>query len=372
MSAQYDHLLQLLEQAPVMGVFHSLLPMALPPEILTVNSAQAFSEAMDALEPTSEHPVLINEYDARFSDRFLTTHFPDLPPINILNRFLPGRMSKPLSILTHTDIATRISKDALTRGYQTVILLLVDGLSYDETREWAHEVEPCLVNGPSITFARTESDRIAGDVGFARIVGKPPLASRLHAAGLEHSRGYSYWDRAQNDVSEYLFQGVPLQRVQSISEAMKTLWKEDITGLYVQIVREGTDGIAHRRREVRPSEVKATVAAIYEDLQTLVRLLRERQVRGAVYLTSDHGMLWKQEHDFERLPAHGTDHPRYTLQPPPGSVRDKVTPVEAGNRTYFLYHYPYLGRRIRANDSGIHGGVSYQESIVPFVHLEVL
>ena len=38
---------------------------------------------------------------------------------------------------------------------------------------------------------------------------------------------------------------------------------------------------------------------------------------------------------------------------------------------YYLYHYPYLGSRIRANDSGVHGGLSYWESIVPFVRAEV-
>ena len=50
---------------------------------------------------------------------------------------------------------------------------------------------------------------------------------------------------------------------------------------------------------------------------------------------------------------------------------DRASPITAADRTYYLYHSPYIGRRVRSNDSGIHGGLSYHESIVPFVRLEV-
>lgn len=369
MDRSTNHLLDLLARAPVMGSFHPLLPLALPVDIVIADSAQVVAEAMDTLEPHEACPILINEYDVRYTDRFLVESSTGLPLVESVNVHLPKRIFTRMPIMRQADIAPRITRDTLLRGYQVVIVILVDGLSYDDTRQWKLDVEPCLVDGPSITFARTKSGQVAADVGFPRIVGNPPLARQLQTVGLRHSRGYTYWNREENEVTEYLFRGMPVQRVQSIGEAIETLHNERLQGLYIQIVREGTDGLAHRRREVRSAEVESTTATIHDDLQALARLLTEKELKGAVYLTSDHGMLWKQEHDFHLLSSEGAASPRYAFECP--TEPDCATQIVAAERTYYLYHYPYIGRRVRSNDSGLHGGLSYDESVVPFVRLEV-
>lgn len=364
-----EPLLKQLSIAPVMGHFHSLWSLCLPPDVTIVRSAEKVAEQLDSRERHEEHPILITEYDPAFADRFLSHHLPDCPPPDLINRMLPLRVNAKLPLLKHKEVGKRIVSDMQRRGYETVILLLVDGLCYDDTRHWPHSVIPCLITGPSITYAQTDQEAIVPDVGFPAIVGHLSIARQLARVGLPHSRGYSYWEREQNDVSDFLFSGMPLQRVTGLSQALSLLRPINLQGLYIQIVREGTDGLAHRRREVKASEVEATIKAILEDFQQLVGLVAENGRRAAVYLVSDHGILWKYQHTFVRLPDENSVHARYTWQRPFDSTC--ATPMPTGSGACYSYHYPFIGRQIPANDSGTHGGLSYWESIVPFVHVEV-
>jgi len=355
--------------APVMGQFHPLWSLCLSPDVIIARSAKKVAEQLDGRERHEERPILITEYDPAFADRFLSHHLPDCPPANLINRMLPLRVNARKPLLTHKEIGKRIISDTQRQGYETVVLLLVDGLCYDDARYWPHPVMPCLITGPSITYSQTNQQEIVPDVGFPAIVGQLSIARQLARVGLSHSRGYSYWEREQNDVSEFLFSGMPLQRVTGINQALTLLRTINLQGLYIQIVREGTDGLAHRRREVKASEVEATIKAILEDFQQLVGLVAENGRRAAVYLVSDHGILWKYQHAFVRLPDENSTHARYTWERPFDS--SCATPIPTGNGACYLYHYPFIGRQIPANDSGTHGGLSYWESIVPFVHVEV-
>lgn len=364
-----DFLLKQLNIAPVMGQFHPLWLLCLPPDVMIARSAKKVAEQLDAHDRHEERPILITQYAPAFAERFLTYHLPDCPPAELVNRVLPLRINTEHQFLTHKAIGQRIVRDTRQRAYETVILLLVDGLSYDDTRHWPHPVTACLIDAPTITFARTNNGAIVPDVGFPAIVGKLSIARHLTQVGLPHSRGYSYWEREQNDVSSFLFSGMPLQRVQGINEAISLLRQTNLRGTYVQIVREGTDGLAHRRREVTFTEVGATVDAILDDLQELVSLLAENGRPAAVYLVADHGILWKHQHAFQRLPSENSAHARYSWERPfDTSYASQLT---TSNGSCYLYHYPYTGRQIPTNDSGTHGGLSYWESIVPFVHVEV-
>ncbi|MBE2199248.1 MAG: hypothetical protein IAE79_11610 [Anaerolinea sp.] len=362
-------LLKQLNIAPVMGQFHPLWSLCFPPDVVIAHSAKQVAEQLDGRERHEEKPILITEYNPAFADRFLSHHLPDCPPADLINRMLPLRMNARQPILTHKEIGKCIVSDTQRQGYETVILLLVDGLCYDDTRHWSHPVTPCLIAGPSITFAQTNQEAIVRDVGFPGIVGQLPIARQLAQVGLPRSRGYSYWEREKNDVSEFLFSGMPLQRVSGINTALTLLRDINLQGLYIQIVREGTDGLAHRRREVTAPEVEATVKAIWEDFQQLVELVAENGRRAAIYLVSDHGILWKYQHAFVRLPDENSAHARYTWERP--FDPSCATLIPTGNGACYLYHYPFIGRQIPANDSGTHGGLSYWESIVPFVHVEV-
>ena len=364
-----ESLLKQLDIAPVMGQFHPLWSLCLPPNVIIARSAKKVAEQLDGRERHEERPILITEYTPAFAERFSTYHLRDCPPAELMNRVLPLRVNTEHYLLTHKAIGQRIISDTRQHAYETVILILVDGLSYDDARQWPHPVTPCLIDAPTITFARSNSDKILPDVGFPAIIGKSSIARHLAQVGLPHSRGYSYWEREQNDVSSFLFSGMPLQRVRGITEAISLLRQTNLRGTYVQIVREGTDGLAHRRREVTSAEVGATVDAVLDDLQELVSLLVENGRPAALYLVSDHGILWKHQHALQRLPDENSAHVRYSWERPLDSA--SASPIPTSNGSCYLYHYPFIGRQIPANDSGTHGGLSYWESIVPFVHVEV-
>jgi hypothetical protein len=364
-----ESLLKQLDIAPVMGHLHPLWSLCLPAGVEVAASAQAVAERLDSRERHAERPILINNYAPAFADRFLTHHLPESPPAELINRALPLRVSTKHHLLTHRAVGQRIIDDTRQQGYETVILMLVDGLSYEDARHWPHHPIPCLIAGPSITFARTTDGAILPDIGFPAIVGDFSIARQLAEAGIPHSRGYSYWERGQNDVSAFLFSGMPLTKVGGISEALALLQESDLPGMFVQLVREGTDGLAHSRREVTTVEIQATVNAILDDFRQLIALVTESKRKGAVYLVSDHGVLWKHQHTLERLPGENSTHVRYTWERPLDPSSTSV--FQTSNGPCYLYHYPYIGRQLRANDSGTHGGLSYWESIVPFVHVEV-
>lgn len=363
-----DDLPRRLALAPLMARVHPLLPLCLPPETEVMADARPLAVQLDAVAAHPVRPVLITPPDPAYADRFPTADLSAPPPAEAVNAGLPHRLAAARALLTHRRVAERIAADAAARDYRCVVLLLVDGLSYEDTRHWPEAPEPVFIDGPTITFARA-ADGVLRDVGFPAIVGYPPLAQRLNGLGLGRARGYSYWDRGQNDVSAALFEGMPLRRVGALAEALAHLEAEPLDGLYAQIVRIGTDGLAHGRREVSPREVETTVAAVRADLLRLADLLERRGVGGAVYLTADHGILWKRDHDLRLCPDHPAGHPRYAVGTPAGDA--PLTSFATGGPTFSLYHYPYLGLNPRANDAGVHGGLSYWESIVPFVRIEV-
>lgn len=359
--------------APVMGRYHPLVPLCLQKNVQIISDPLSVLEALDGLEPHAEQPILINQFVAQYQHRFLVQDCLTIPPAEMMNQALPRRIPEARQwLLTHHQVANRIVRDVQERHYQTVILLLVDGLSYADVQHWPATVEPCFIDGPSITFSRTPTGQIDPQVGFPAIVGQPPLARQLMGVGLSRSRGYSYWERGQNEVSAHLFAGLPLEKVTGLQQAIEQMFDMNLKGMYIQLLREGLDGLAHSRREVSQPEIEAVVTSIQTDLQQLVTILRQQNHRGAVYLVADHGLLWKQQHDWAPLSETAEvglrQHPRYLTSPQSlPHTSQFVTQLQ----TFQLCHYGYFDRQIRANDSGVHGGLSYQESIVPFVRLEV-
>jgi len=317
-------------------------------------------------------PIWLTDVQPELADRFLQADASSPPAPEDLNPALPGRLEFARHhILTHRTVADRIVEDSALRRYRTVVLLLVDGLGYHDTVSWPEYVEPCLVDGPSITYYRIKgSGDIVPEVGFPGIVGTPRLARRLIDAGLSHSYGFSYWSREQNDVSQFLFEGIPVTRVVSFSEVLSVIRNINLEQTYVQVVREGLDGVAHRRREVTTADVDAAVQAIRADVLSLFDELQTRPRPIAVYLTADHGILWKAQHSLEMLQTENRAHPRYATTAP--HEQDKSTRFAFDKQTFYLYHYPYIGAPIRRNDSGVHGGLSAQESLVPFIRWELL
>ncbi|MBN2393033.1 MAG: hypothetical protein JXR84_20055 [Anaerolineae bacterium] len=367
----FMRLLQALQRGPVMTEISPLALLCLPPEIDIASDAETLVERLDILEPHSERPILIPCIDTRYRHRFQVLNESLTYTPEAANEMLPRRLADARRLLlTHQRVAERIVSDTIQRGYCVVALLLVDGLSYEDARHWPEAPEPCLIDGPSITYNLTDQDEIVPTVGFPGIVGAPTLARRLVDVGVPHSTGFSYWRRERNEVSAYLFEGVPLTRVAGITTALETLEQQSLEGTYVQLVREGLDGLAHSRREVTPREIEAAVEAIHDNYRRLIEVVAATELPGVVYLTADHGILWKAQHpDLRLVEELHSAHPRY--QRGGGALSDYGVELSLTGQMYTLYRYPYLGATIHANDSGVHGGLSYWESLVPFVRVEV-
>ena len=364
-------LLRALQRGPVMSDMSTLALLCLPPEVVIAPDAETLLEQLDTLNLHSEQPTLIPRVDTRYQHRFQVLNQPLAYTPASFNQMLPLRLADARHwLLTHQRVAERIVADTIQRGYRAVALMLVDGLSYEDVKSWPEIPEPCLIDGPSITYSLTAQDDIVPGVGFPGIIGQPPLARRLVDTGIPHSTGFSYWQRERNEVSAYLFDGIPLTRVTSISTALDALSQQSLEGTYAQLLREGLDGLAHSRREVTPREIEATVKAIHEDYRRLIDVLAAAELPGAVYLTADHGILWKAQHpDLQSVEGLRSTHPRYQIGS--SAAAEYGVQFSQAGQTYTLYRYPYLGAAIRSNDSGVHGGLSYWESLVPFVRVEV-
>jgi hypothetical protein len=172
-------------------------------------------------------------------------------------------------------------------------------------------------------------------------------------------------------ISDYLFKQIPTHRVANFEAILAELrlytFKQPT---YIQIMREGLDGLAHSKREVSRAEIDGAILAIRQDIERLMHVLGKQKRKVCLYLVADHGILWKTEHDWKLLDIAGSK-PRYSASRPNEDASAYTVRYERSGQVYYSFIYPYLGSRIKADDSGVHGGLSYQESIVPFAKFEV-
>ena len=261
---------------------------------------------------------------------------------------------------TQSDIAAHIEEDL---DVDVIVLLLIDGLSYTDWMDY-HGVQSCLVEGPTIT-----------PVGFRNVVGKPSIARRLFEKGFRKRMGFSHWDRS-NTLTDVFFHGfdpaMQMFRVNEFKEVLLALEKIPKEQTYIQILVNGLDAISHRHRGRPP--VEAIARHLYEDvLLALVERLQELGATALVYATADHGILWKPEPEIdeelivvrdERVNSH-----RYAKG---AFLVPHSRQFSCYGTNYTVLAYPYLFRPLTRLEWGTHGGISFQESVVPFVKLEVI
>ena len=355
-----DELRRLLRVGPVMSQAHVLTPVALDPGVRIEPRADLVAAELDSPAPGVPVPILIQETEPRWANRFATWQDPGLPTAEELDRYLPRRLDyMRTGTLSQARAGAELARRFLAGRYDCGVLLLVDGLSYLECADWPEAPEPCFVDGPSVT-----------EFGFLQIVQASGLVPQLTAAGRYQLRAYSYWERTRNDLAARMFAGVPLTGVRHFPEVIARLQAEPLTGQFVFIVREGLDELAHRQRELPQSLRAAAVRAVREDLEVLVELARGRGRRTLVALLADHGVAWRDDRSWRVVGSWDQSwHGRFSERPP--TTPGLATALGGADPPVYCYHPGLLCREPRSNEAGFHGGLSAKESFVPFVLVEV-
>lgn len=365
-----EELLALLDRTPVVANIHPVSLCYLPDDVTVLDSVAEAMWLLDDPQPTLPGRLLVRDEAGGGNGRFPHIICQHNPFTADLNDILFNNYDQiAANMLCQSQITSCIAKEALANDL--VIMLLIDGLSYQDVQDWpdhanaSWRIKPCLVDVPTVTH-----------VAFPNVLGNPTLAERLFDIGFHHRLGFTYWTREDNKLTNQLFQNIAnVQKTSHFPHIIATLRQQlnrsNQSGKsYVQIIRTGLDGYAHHQKRKPP--IPAIIEEIRQEFMQLATLCDELNEkhgwRTALYLTSDHGILWLDQ--FEPLVI-GTA--------PAGASarwchwRDLYHQTENGrqfhvnNDEYYCLDYPQLRRHPRIDEQGVHGGISFRESIVPFV-----
>lgn len=369
-----EELLALLDQTPVVASIHPVSLCYLPDDVMVLDSVAEAIWLLDDPRPTRSGRLLVRDGAGKRNGRFphITCYHNPFTPA--LNGILFDNYDKiATNMIRQSQLASCIAKEAMS--YDLVIMLLIDGLSYQDVQNWPEpaklswRVEPCLVDVPTVTH-----------VAFPNVLGSPTLAERLFDIGYHNRMGFTYWTREDNKLTDQLFQNIPnVQKTSHFPHIIATL-RQHLTRSsnseknYIQIIRTGLDGYAHHQKRKPP--IQAIIDDVRQEFIQLTALCGELGEkygwRSALYLTSDHGILWFDE--FE---------PQVIGTAPAGASarwchwRDLYHQTEngrqfrIGNDEYYCLDFPKLRRSPRIDEQGVHGGISFQESIVPLVTVRI-
>jgi hypothetical protein len=349
----------ILKQMPVMVKAHPLSLAFLPDEVQVFDNAWQMVAKLDAPTPQPLKPMLAVCIEQDLQHRLPALRCVHDPLTNDLNSVLLKRYDFiKANVLCQSQVADEIVRQA---DSEAIAVVLVDGLSYADvkrcTTKWLVHPVPVFVDGVSTTGQ-----------GMARIIGKPPLAHRLFDMGFRVCLGFTYWERTEEPLTERLFVGFGdrVHKVKSFEEVLSALENVELGGTFVQIVRMGLDIATHRQREI--PNVAAMVADILADFDRLVQLYVRKGVSAWVHLVSDHGILWAHEHNLQTYEFSSADHPRHYEHAKSG---EHTLTVEFDGKEFAMLEYPYLRRDLRTNEWGVHGGLSFEESVVPLFSYHV-
>jgi len=259
---------------------------------------------------------------------------------------------------TQRDIGRILYEKAVKLQPDIVVLMIVDGLSYYDLPDEA-DVQPCLVNGVSIT-----------DFGYREVIGKPSVSERLFSLGYCHQMGFTYFDTETNPLASELygvFGSSQVVRIMTFKDCLEHISAEGISYGFVQVTAPGLDGLCHRHQDEPP--VKHYIDEILNRFDALVGYLHNGHRKVLACLTADHGILWRkhlegQWHVVNDLQPDDTRFIRYIR----GSrLRNYVFVKGCLGGSYSMLRVPYITRRLKNNEWGVHGGISAWESIVPLI-----
>ena len=368
-----DELVSLLDYTPVVAEIHPVSVCYLPEDVTVFDSAAHVAWLLDDPQTTLPRRLLVASLDPEYSWRFpriRCDHDPFTPELNTI--LFDRYQSIESQMLRQSDVAQRI---AIESGkWDIVILFLVDGLSYQDVRCWSDSndqrmsVEPCLVDIPTLT-----------ETAFPNLVGDPPMSIRLFDAGYHNRVGFTYWAREDNQLTNRLFHAITdvrkIGHYSQILEGVRESVERTVKGKnYFQILRTGLDGYAHAQKRRPP--ISAVVQEVRREFEQLIALCTElcrgSKLGACLYLVADHGILWRDEFDPEIVgTAPGKSSLRWCGWHDLYQQRDRGKRFLVDGQEYYCLGYPKLRRPLHIDEQGIHGGISFQESVVPFVTVRI-
>ncbi len=314
-------------------------------------------------DPTYEfdnNVILKTQSDLGVENRYPQVDLDHSPISPLLNEIIFEKYERLSDhLITQRDIKSQILQRVTDET--VVVLLIADGLGYDDVLGTPLEGEPCLVNGPTVT-----------PVGYQNVVygrDDTPLVNELTKRGFVRIRGYSYWDESTyNDLNSKVFKNFPeVNRVRTSEEILEDLQRNPLHDdrTYIQISRRVLDQQAHNGKEVRTSDREHEISKLNSDIEQLDRILDEQVDSHLIVVTGDHGVLWRKdfEDDMQIVSTNGSSSMRYARQKIGFDGRAKL--IDAHNNTYTVFDYPYAASSFNADEAGTHGGLSYHESLVP-------
>jgi len=262
-------------------------------------------------------------------------------------------------LITQSNLASLIEERALKNKPDIVLLVVVDGLSFYDVLEW-DQVEPCFVDGPSIT-----------EFGYINVRGDPPISNRLFKMGYVTQQGYTYYNPDGDNLSYHFFDRFSSNRIEKVAEfsdILSHLASIKIRKGYIQIAAAGLDNLCHHHPGRPP--IKAYIDQIKDFFQQIIHHFIEKGRSVLACLTSDHGILWKDyvPKDCKIVGSQFSGEigsPRYLI----GSLNRHFSKalITADGKAYSLLKFDYMIRQVRSNEWGVHGGLSAWESIVPLL-----
>jgi len=261
-------------------------------------------------------------------------------------------------LATQRDIGRIVEARVKQTAPDVVALVIVDGLSYYDLPEDLG-AEPCLVDGASITA-----------VGYRQVVGSPEVSRRLFAAGYHTQVGFTYYSPDPDSLAAQIlaqFSGSQIVKVRTFDEILEYLDRMHLAKGYVQISMPGLDHLCHAHHDRPPRD--HYLQEILHRFERLIDCLARPGRQVLALLTADHGILWR-EHIEGRVQVVGdllpedAGHARYIRG---RFLRDYGRCRTNYGQSYTLLRVPCMTRNLRANEWGVHGGISAWESLVPLI-----
>lgn len=358
------NILEVLEKHPVVTLWDSLLYLSLYGECDFFFSIDDLRVALN--DPAKRHQQTVVMVNSTPSPRDLSP-FRFLPRCDIANieRVISLKLFQYFDELRadrrlwkQSTLADRIASEVAEHRPEVVVFILVDGLSFADGLSG----NPCPVLVDGFTGTWHGMKRTLG--------GSEPLALRLYKVGYAQRLGFSYWSPEVEGLTRDLFEGFSeheFYQVKHFGDIVSILSSIKPQS-YVQVIREGLDVYAHKHLDKPPAK-SLIVAQIENELSDLTELLRAKGFTAHIYLSADHGILWIED----------VENPCYIEPAQTGPMRYYrlgrnnipkqalgVGRVLSDDRILAL-PCTHMRRPSTRTEWGAHGGISYWESLVPFL-----